>query len=133
MSNLDFRKYLKLLLYLVALHSFLVGLGLIIMPSAFIESLGYYPCGERFFRAQGGVFHIAMAVGYAMAGFNSRRFQCLVIFSIIVKIVATLFLFSYFVFVNQLLILLLSLISDFLMGVFIWVLYYYSNKEAGTE
>jgi len=133
MKTINYRKYLSIMLWLVALHSLCVGLGLIIIPGSFMESLGYGSCSERFFRTQGGVFHIAMAVGYAMAAYNSRRFECLVLFSIVVKFIATLFLFLYFVFVSQILILLGSMVSDFLMGLVIWMLYKFAKTDSGKE
>lgn len=74
-----------------------------------------------------------MAVGYAMAAYNSRRFECLVLFSIVVKFIATLFLFLYFVFVSQILILLGSMVSDFLMGLVIWMLYKFAKTDSGKE
>jgi hypothetical protein len=123
MKSVNYKKKLSIFLWLVALHSLSVGIGLILIPDSFLEFLGYGTCGERFFRSQGGVFHIAMAIGYSMAAYNSKRFECLVIFSIIVKIVATTFLFSYSVLINSLAVIILSGISDFLMGIIILYLY----------
>ncbi|MFH1195815.1 MAG: hypothetical protein V1720_08870 [bacterium] len=124
-------KYLSIFLWLVALHSFLVGAGLIIMPGSFMEYLGYGRCPELFFRAQGGVFHIAMSVGYAMAAFNSKRFECLVVFSIVVKFLATVFLFSYSIISNSLPVIVLSGISDFIMGIVILILYRATKNSFG--
>ncbi|HPR89710.1 MAG TPA: hypothetical protein PL181_16990 [bacterium] len=52
----DYNKALATFLWLIAIHSFLVGLGLIFMPYSLLEQMGYASCSERFFRAQGGVF-----------------------------------------------------------------------------
>jgi hypothetical protein len=123
MKSVNYKKKLSIFLWLVALHSLSVGISLILIPDSFLEFLGYGTCGERFFRSQGGVFHIAMAIGYAMAAYNSKRFECLVIFSIIVKIIATTFLFSYSILLNSLTVIILSGISDFLMGIIILYLY----------
>ncbi|MDZ7764780.1 MAG: hypothetical protein U5K00_10170 [Melioribacteraceae bacterium] len=116
-------KYLSLFLWLVALHSFLVGVGLIVFPPSLMDFFGYGACTERFFPSQGGVFHIAMAVGYAMTAYNLKRYECLIIFSIVVKFLATAFLFIYFIFVSSIWLVILSGISDFLMGLIILILY----------
>ncbi len=131
MKSFNYEKILSFFLWLVALHSLSVGIGLIIMPDSFMKSLGYEFCNERFFRSQGGVFHIAMAVGYVMAAYNSKRFECLVIFSIVVKLIATIFLFSYAIFINPLIVIILSGISDFLMGLII--LYFYKKTKNIVE
>lgn len=129
MKLISLKKYFPALLWLIALHSFLVGLGLIFVPNTFLEYLGYGKCVENFFRTQGGVFHIAMAIGYSLAAYNSKKNECLVIFSIIVKFLATIFLFSYFIFINPLLVILLSGISDFIMGILILSFYQLENKR----
>lgn len=115
--------YLSIFLCLVAIHSLLVGVGLILLPISVIEFFGYQNCSERFFPSQGGVFHIAMAVGYAMAAYNIKRYECLIIFSIVVKFIATVFLFVYFFFVSSILLVLFSGVSDFLMGIIILILF----------
>ncbi len=131
MNNLtDWSKYLSIFLWLVTIHSLFVGVGLILLPDSFLDFFGYNECTERFFPSQGGVFHIAMAVGYAMAAFNLKRYECLIIFSIVVKFMATIFLFTYFIFVSSIWLVLLSGISDFLMGSIILLLYRF-EKSAG--
>lgn len=127
--QLNSTKYLSLFLWLVAVHSFLVGIGLILLPSSLLEFFGYGVCAERFFPSQGGVFHIAMAVGYAMAAYNSKRYECLILFSIIVKFIATIFLLIYFVFFSSIWLVILSGISDFLMGLIILILYRYAKQR----
>ncbi|MHC1737168.1 MAG: hypothetical protein AB9882_04080 [Ignavibacteriaceae bacterium] len=131
MKEMNNLKYLKYFLWLVAFHSFAVGAGLIFMPGFMMEFLGFGICPERFFRTQGGVFHIAMAVGYAMAAYNPERFRCLVIFSIVVKFMATIFLFTYFVFVSSIFLILLSMVSDLVMGIII--LYLFKKSESEKE
>lgn len=132
-SHLRKGKLLSLFLLLVALHSFLVGVGLIVFPPALMEFFGYGVCTERFFPSQGGVFHIAMAVGYAMAAYNLKRYECLIIFSIIVKFMATVFLFVYFFLVSSIWLVILSGISDFLMGLIILILYRFVKKRVSYE
>ncbi|MGB2905967.1 MAG: hypothetical protein WBB73_02635 [Candidatus Aminicenantaceae bacterium] len=119
-SENDPKLRLSILLWLMAVHSFLVGTGLIIQVPKMMELLGFRPVHEHFFPAQGGIFHIVMAFGYALAASDSVRYRCLILFSIFVKAVATLFLLSYFVFIDGILMILISGIGD---GVFCVILY----------
>lgn len=121
---------LSIILWLVALHSFVVGIGLIITPSNIFEYLGYNICTERFFPTQGGVFHIIMAIGYAIGAIRLAKSNDLVIFSIIVKFCATLFLIIYFIFVKQTWLILFSGIVDCIMGIAIWWAYSNFRKRA---
>lgn len=125
MKTLTSNNKLPIILWLVAIHSFLVGISLIITPSNIFEYLGYSFCTERFFPTQGGVFHIVMAIGYAMGAIKSATSDELIIFSIIVKFSATLFLIIYFLFVKQTWVILFSGIIDCIMGIIIW--WAYSN------
>jgi hypothetical protein len=116
-------KILAVYLWLIAFHSFIVGIGLIILPSSAFEFLGFKLSFDRFFSTQGGVFHVAMSVGYGMAAYDLNRFSQLIIFTIIVKFIATIFLFVYFVVADSQSIVLLSGVSDFLMGIIVLFLY----------
>lgn len=116
-------KILAVFLWLIALHSFIVGIGLIVLPSSAFEFLGFNSTFDRFFSTQGGIFHIAMAVGCAMAAYDLKRFYHLIIFTIIVKFIATIFLILYFTIVNSQLLVLLSGASDFIMGMIVLILY----------
>lgn len=128
---IEHSKYLAIFLWLVAIHSFIVGVGLIALPDSIYNFLGYNVCKERFFPLQGGVFHIAMAAGYAMAAYNSKRYECLIIFSIIVKFIATVFLVTYFVFFSAIWLVIFSGVTDFLMGIIILTLYRSTNRAGG--
>ncbi len=122
------KKRLSLFLWLVAIHSFSVGLGLIIQIPSVMEFFGYGICSEHFFPAQGGVFHIVMAVGYALAAGDPDRNKCLVIFSIFVKGMATVFLFTYYFAIERIWSILVSGIGDGLMMIIILLLWLsYSN------
>lgn len=114
------KNFLKIILWLVAVHSAFVGIALIISPSEVFEILGYQKCTERFFPTQGGVFHIIMAVGYGFAANRSDYSNDLIVFSIIVKLLATLFLITYFILVMSNFIILFSALGDFIMGILIW-------------
>ena len=86
---------LSTILWLVAVHSIAIGLALIIQPAILMEWSGFGSEYERFFPAQGGVFHLLMAVAYVMGAMNSKKYHYLIVFSIIVKVVATTFLLIY--------------------------------------
>lgn len=116
-------KILSVFLWLVALHSFLVGLGLILLPSSAFEYLGFNSTFDRFFSTQGGVFHIAMSVGYSLAAYDIKRYKALVLFSVIIKLIAAVFLFLYFVLMSSKLLIIASGISDLIMGICIVLLF----------
>lgn len=124
-------RFLKLFMCLVALHSCAVGIGLIILPSSAFEFLGFEPTFDRFFSTQGGVFHIAMAVGYAIPCFNLNRFKSLITFSIIVKFIAAIFLLLYFTLVKTQLLIILSAVSDLLIGATLLLLFFTVYKSSG--
>jgi len=127
--NLKEDKVLSIFLWLVAIHSFFVGAGLVVLPTSAFEYFGFNPTFERFFSTQGGVFHIAMSVGYAMAGYDKKKYKQLIVFSIIVKFIATVFLISYFLIISSQWLILMSGISDFLMGIIILYLYLILNRN----
>jgi len=107
----------------LALHSVAVGLGLIWHPAALLGQMGYAPCSEPFFPTQGGVFHIVMAVGYSLAAWDLLRFRCLVVFAIVVKVLATIFLITYWLINPSLQVILLSGLADGVMAGVLTVLY----------
>jgi len=72
--NLREDKILSVFLWLVAVHSFLVGIGLIVLPSSAFEFLGFNPTFERFFSTQGGVFHSVMVLRYEMDGYDKIKY-----------------------------------------------------------
>lgn len=132
MSNLFRKSYsemLVIILWVIAFHSFCVGVGLIVAPSELFELLGYTKCTERFFPTQGGVFHIIMAVGYIMAALKYPQSDDLVVFIIIVKLSATVFLLIYFIAVKQTWVILFSGISDGLMSFVVYLIYTKSKNQ----
>ncbi|MDH3345193.1 MAG: hypothetical protein OEL58_08150 [Desulfobacteraceae bacterium] len=114
-------KLLSTVLWLVALHSIAIGLVLIAQPALLMKLSGFSPECERFFPAQGGVFHILMAVAYVMGATNIKKYHYLIVFSIIVKAVATLFLMVYCFTIEFKWIVLLSGIGDGIMGLIIFL------------
>ena len=120
MTLLTKKNYLPIFLWLMAFHSFFVGLGLIVSPTDFFEFLGYNTVTERFFPTQCGVFHILMSVGYVLAILKLKESYDLVIFSIIVKTTAAIFLTIYFIVALPQLIILFSAIGDGVMAIILW-------------
>ena len=112
----------------MALHSFGVGIGMIILPIDWIAYFDIIPSKHRFFITQGGIFHILMAVAYSVAALDVTKNDSLIIFSIIVKSSATIFLFSYYAFVNHFLIVLGSGVVDLTMAMAV-IFFYYRLKS----
>ncbi len=84
--------WLPRVLWLCALHSAGVGIGLLLLPSDLLPRFGLAGGGTRFFQAQGGTFHLLMAAGYVLAALDPAGRRPLVVFAVLVKVVATLFL-----------------------------------------
>jgi len=114
-------RVLSTVLWLVALHSIAMGLALIAQPALLMKLSGFGSECERFFPAQGGVFHILMAVAYIMGATHIEKYYYLTVFSIIVKALATLFLMIYCFAVEFKWIVLLSGIGDGVMGLMIFL------------
>lgn len=113
----------KVFLSLVALHSFFVGMGLIFFPSSLMEQFFFSPINEPFFKAQGGVFHIVMVVAYIIAAIDPVKNYRFIIFAIITKLIATVFLITYFLFHSSMITVFLSGIGDFIMAVILFFLF----------
>lgn len=114
---------LSFILWLIAFHSFVVGLALIIIPPDLMKHFGYNLINERFFSLQGGVFHIVMSVCYFLAALKLEKFKGLIILSITAKFIATVFLITYFIIGDQILVVLFSGIVDCIMGIAILFAY----------
>jgi len=127
---------LSAILWLIAAHSVAMGLALIIQPAVLMEWSGFGSEYERFFPAQGGVFHLLMAVAYVMGAVNSKKYHYLIIFSMIVKAVATTFLLIYCFIVEFKWIILIFGLVDGMMGVMIFIILAYRlhfQKAYGNE
>ncbi len=117
-----------------AIHSIGVGIGLIIRPSNLLQVFGFAECSEQFFPTQGGVFYIVMAAAYILAAINPVKHRSLVIFTIIVKTMATAFLLIYFLFIEHIILVLLSGLGDGLIGLIVYILFrQFQNQNAPAE
>ena len=114
---LNYKRITSIFLYLVAIHSFCVGLLLVILPAEIISIFGFNEVHKNFFQVQGGVFHLIVCFAYIAGALNPIQNRLLINFAIFAKITAFLFLFSYYLFVPSILSVLLSGIVDLLMGI----------------
>ena len=114
---------MKIFLWLIALHSFLVGIGLILFPPSFLEFFGFLNYQYSFFQAQGGVFHLVMAMAYALAIKYMHKSPGLIIFSISAKMIATIFLLIYYLFLEKAWMIIMSAFGDATMAFMLYVLY----------
>ncbi len=113
------KKLFRIFLILVAIHSFCVGIGLIVIPLEYFGFFGFDGYQGIFFKIQGGVFHVVMCGAYIPAAMDPAGNRNLVRFSIFAKFTATVFLLSYAWFVEMVWMVLVSGIMDFLMGMII--------------
>ncbi len=123
----NYGKILQWFLWLIALHSIGFGISLIILPIPVIEFFGFH-LAEKFFAVQGGVFHIVVSLAYIMAALDIDRSAKLIVLSCTAKFMATLFLLSYYFFVNHIFMVIFSGIADCLMGLAILFTYLLYQK-----
>ena len=123
----NYGKILQWFLWLIALHSIGFGISLIILPIPVIELFGFHLM-EKFFAVQGGVFHIVVSLAYIMAALDLDRSAKLIVLSCTAKFMATLFLLSYYFFVNHIFMVVFSGIADCLMGLAILFTYLLYQK-----
>ena len=123
-------KFLSMVLWLVTIHSITIGMALITQPAFLMEWSGFRSDDEPFFPAQGGVFHLLMAVAYSLGATDAQKYYLLIIFSVIVKAIATLFLFVYCFFIEFKWAIFYFGVADGIMGVTIFIaLRHYLNVQ----
>jgi len=103
---------LRTILLLAAIHSFATGVGLIVQPVPILEWAGWGTIEQHFFPAQGGVFHILMALLYMLAYRSVSVRGMLMPFIILVKTVAAVFLLLYYTAVEPIWMVLASAVID---------------------
>ena len=89
---------------------------------------GYSSVNEPFFKVQAGVFHIVMVAAYLIAAYNPANNRVMLFYTVMIKFIATVFLVICFVFVNPVIVILLSGIGDFIIGLVL--LYFYKRLES---
>ena len=125
-------KVFRIFLYLVAIHTFCVGIGLIFMPLDIYGFFGFEGYQGNFFKIQAGVFHLVMCGAYIPAAINPQGNRSLLLFAVFAKFTATVFLISYSLFRESIWMVLFSGIFDFLMGlVILW--FYLRLIRPGVE
>jgi hypothetical protein len=118
----NIRILLRVLLWLIALHSFIAGVLLIVLSPAQLAYFGF-EIQEKFFSTQGGVFHIVMCVAYVMGAEKPETSGQVIKFAISAKFIATVFLLSYYFFGNPIWMVLVSGVGDFFMGLVLLVVF----------
>jgi len=118
------RNWFKIMFILIALHSFIIGSGLIICPGKFLSFFSFNVPAEKFFPMQSGIFHYIMTFGYIMIALWPERNHGLILLSIITKLMATVFLFSYYFLADKGWAVLLSGVIDCIIGLTILWCYF---------
>jgi hypothetical protein len=113
---------LRLFLWLVAIHTFIVGVLLVVIPPDLMSIFGFSVIREGFFKVQGGVFHFVILYAYVKAALSLINNHNMVEMAIYAKLLATLFLGLYFIY-DPILTVGLSGLGDFFMGLILWYLY----------
>lgn len=116
-------KQLKIFLKLVALHSFVVGIGLILLPPVYLEYFGLYGYKSCFFQAQGGVFHLVMCMAYLITARYLDKSPGLIQFVIMAKCMAVIFLVTYYIFIESSWMIIASAFGDGTMALIVYILY----------
>lgn len=125
-------RYLILFLWLVALHSFIVGVLLVFFPPGLLNRFGF-EVTEKFFPTQAGVFHLVMAAIYVFAIRRIKVCVDLIQLSIFIKFLAAIFLFSYYFFKERFGLVILSGAGDLLMGIILLILFIRSGLSQSNS
>lgn len=113
---------LKILLWLIALHSCIVGILLISLGDEGMRFFGFDE-GNPFFQIQGGIFHLVMCIAYLMASYDVITNRRLVIFIILAKCMASVYLLCYFSFVSEIPIILYAGLAEGFIAIAVLILY----------
>lgn len=119
------RNWFKLLFILIAIHSFVIGSGLLICPVKFLSFFNFSIPDEKFFPMQSGIFHYILTFAYIMIALWPERNHGLILLTIVTKLMATVFLFSYYFLAERGWAILLSGVIDCLIG--LTILWCYIN------
>lgn len=118
------------LVILIAVHSFVVGLFLLLLPDWSAVFGGWGEVEHRFFPRQGGVFHLVVAIGYLNEYFRHRTVSLM----IVAKSMAVAFLLAVsFINVDHAWAVPLSAVSDGAMLVAVVLVHRWVRGEEGPE
>lgn len=106
---------MMILLWLIAIHSFIIGVMMISGTLDVFKFFGF-PYHGGFFTIQAGVFHLVLAMGYLMTAYNLNKQSLLIWFCISAKLMAAVFLLLYFAVFEPIWMILISGAVDLLMG-----------------
>jgi len=125
-------KYLRILLWLIALHSLIVAILLIGLGE---EGMGFFgfTTGNPFFRVQAGVFHLVMCFAYLLAASAPLKNKGLLMLIVAAKFIALFYLLIYYFFIEAILTLLLSGLADGLMGGLVILLWQASSPGSKNK
>lgn len=117
-------------LWLCFMHSIAVGIALITIKSSQLCFFGLDPefYVGAFFRVQGGVFHIAVAVAYYLGATRFKSARLLVLFSGIIKCIAVVFLVIYWLAVDHAWIIIASAFGDAILASALFFGYRYDRS-----
>jgi hypothetical protein len=122
-----------IVLFGVALHSLLTGIILIVQPDAFMRWAGWGVARPSFFAAQGGVFHVLVVALYLRAARRVPERRVLVPYIVFVKTAAAVFLISYYLCVEELLLILAAGLFDGSVAVVLTVMRRRTNRVAARR
>ncbi len=88
---------------------------------------------EKFFAVQGGVFHVVVSIAYLMAARDIQSGKNLVVFAILAKFIAAVFLLTYYLAWNPIPLVLVSGLGDLAMGALIAFLYRLVRKPVSKS
>lgn len=119
---MSFGALLKLVLWLIAIHSTCYGIALILFSPHYFALFGF-DLPQTFFADQGGIFHILISTVYIFAALDLKSASRLIFITCLVKFSAFVFLTAWYLFGLSSWIILVSGILDLLIGVTVWLLY----------
>ena len=118
-------------MFLVALHSFCVGLGLIFIPLDLYGIFGFEGYAGDFFKIQAGVFHFVVCGAYIPVAIRPVEKRDLVLFSVFAKMMATAFLLMYTLLLECIWMVWASGLFDLMMG--LAIIWFYRKIYMGPE
>ena len=117
--------WFRLELIIIAIHSFVAGSILILLPDDLMRRFGLGDASVSFYSVQSGVMLYILAIGYLLFGLKYAHDRGLILLALVTKFIGATFLFICYFVINEAWILLVSSIVDFIMG--LAILWHYIN------